>query len=269
MSCGVRSLPRGAGAALLLGLLALWELTARSGVLPPGQLPPCSEVLAFFLVPANLTLMGREALSTLQRTLQGFALGGGLGMLLGVGCGAFPLLQRSTGLVVEGLRPLPSVALIPVCILFLGMGDRLNIAVAAFACSWPVFISSRDGVRGVSRILLDTARTFGHSRAGLLSRVVLPAALPQILTGLRIGLGIALAVEVSVEMVLPGKGLGSLAMHYSLAGRVAPLYAAVLAVGLTGLLLHKGARTLELRLLRPYGRTLGRAALGNGRRASR
>lgn len=103
---------------------------------------------------------------------------------------------------------MPSVALIPIGILFLGMGDALNVAIIGWACSWPVFISTMDGVRSTDHILINTARTFGLNRMGIIRKVIIPSALPFVFTGLRVGLGIAVAVVVITEMVASGSGLG-------------------------------------------------------------
>lgn len=240
------------GGWLLLGALLLgWETAART--LPPGQLPPVSQVVAVLADPAMLRRLAEEGGLTIGRTVAGFAVGGAVGLLLGLSFGLSPALRRALGPLVAGLRPLPSAALIPPAILFVGLGDGLNVALAAFACAWPIMVNAQDGVRGVSPVLLDTARTLGLSRGEAVRRVILPAALPRTLTGLRLGLGIALAVETSVEMVVPDRGLGALAAEAALSGRGAALYAAVVAAGLAGWGLDRLCERLEARLLRGYG----------------
>lgn len=239
------------GVAFAAFLAALWTGVCASGVVPEGQLPSPYEVLQALF--AESPRLPAPALATLRRTLLAFLLGGLGGVALGLGHGVFPVFRKTTALAIEGLRPLPSVALIPLGILLYGMGDPLNIAVAAFACAWPCFISARDGVRGVNPMLLDTARTIGLGRVQTIGCVILPAAFPAIATGLRIALGVAFAVEVSVELVIPRQGLGALASTAALAGESALLYAAILATGLVGLLLNHLLRRATQRLLRPYG----------------
>jgi NitT/TauT family transport system permease protein len=239
------------GYAFVALLAALWAGVCASGAVPEGQLPSPYEVLRALL--AEGPRLPAQAFATLSRTLLAFFLGalGGLG--LGLGHGVFPVFRKTTNAAIEGLRPLPSVALIPLGILLYGMGDPLNVAIAAFACAWPCFISARDGVRGVSPLLLDTALTLGFGRAKTLWSVILPAAFPAMVTGLRIALGVAFAVEVSVELVVPRQGLGALASTAALAGEGGLLYAAILATGLVGLLLNHLLRRATQRLLRPYG----------------
>lgn len=239
------------GYAFVAFLAALWTGVCASGVVPEGQLPSPYEVLqALFAEGPRLPA---QVFATLSRTLLAFLLGGLCGLGLGLGHGVFPLFRKTTNLAIEGLRPLPSVALIPLGILLYGMGSPLNIAIAAFACAWPCFISARDGVQGVNPMLLDTARTLGLGRAQTLGRVVLPAAFPAMVTGLRIALGVAFAVEVSVELVIPKQGLGALASTAALAGESGLLYAAILAIGLVGLLLNHLLRRATQRLLLGYG----------------
>lgn len=239
------------GYAFMAFLVVLWAGVSASGVVPEGQLPSPYEVWQALL--AESSRLPAQVFATLRRTLQAFLLGGLGGLCLGLGHGLFPVFRTTTSLAVEGLRPLPSVALIPLGVLFFGMGDPLNIAVAAFACAWPCFISARDGVRGVNPMLLDTALTLGLGRVRTICSVVLPAAFPAMATGLRIALGIAFAVEVSVELVIPKQGLGAVATTAALAGESGQLYAAILVLGLAGLLLNHLLRKAAQRLLRPYG----------------
>jgi len=252
MKCAHRSTADAlCGVSFVAILAALWTGVCASGVVPEGQLPSPYEVLHALI--AEGPHLGALALVTVRRTLLAFLLGGLCGLGLGLGQGVCPVFRKTTGLAIEGLRPLPSVALIPLGILLYGMGDPLNIAVAAFACAWPCFISARDGVRGVNPLLIDTARTIGLGRVQTIRCVILPAAFPAIVTGLRIALGVAFAVEVSVELVIPKQGLGALASTAALAGESGLLYAAILATGLVGLLLNNLLRWATRRLLRPYG----------------
>jgi NitT/TauT family transport system permease protein len=243
--------PRCGGYAFAAALIILWWAGTVSGVLAKGQIPSPGEVLLALADDPHLFI--NAILRTVRQTMIAFALGGAVGLTLGLCHGVFPAVRDTTGPFIEGLRPLPSIALIPIAIVFVGMGDTLNVTIAAFACVWPIFINTHDGVKGINPLLFDTAFTIGITRRRLLQSVILQAALPMALTGLRLGLGIAFAVEVSVEMVIPKTGIGALAATAALSGHNALLYAAIAAAALTGLMLNQAFRWTEFALLRTYG----------------
>ncbi|MFO7597549.1 MAG: ABC transporter permease subunit [Desulfocurvibacter africanus] len=245
-----------AGFLLLGGLFLVWEVIAR-GRWSSGQLPSIIEVAGRLLNSDARNLLAGELLATARLSLLGFMVGGLAGIGLGLIHGLYPAVRQATGMFVEGLRPLPSVALIPLGLLFLGMDESLNVAITAFACCWPAFVGTRDAVRGVSPILLETARGLGLKPGRIARHVILPAIVPEILTGLRIGLGIALAVEVSLEMVVSTRGIGALAMTAAFSGRTVDLYAAIALVGLLGFMFNKGFTMLQRMAVRRYGLSAG------------
>jgi len=248
---------RCAGYGVSALLLLLWQAGSSAGLLPAQHLSsPAAAAGALF---DNAPLFLGSAAATVGRTLAAFALGSLAGLGLGMGNGLSPVLRRTTGPLIEGLRPLPSAALIPAAILFCGMGAGLNVAVAAFACAWPAYVAARDGVAGVPPLLLDAARSLGLGRGRRLLEVILPAALPAVATGLRIGLAVAFAVEISVEMIVPRSGLGALATTAALSARTPVLYAAMGAAALAGFALNHGFRLIERRLLRGFGPQWGEA----------
>ncbi len=238
-----------AGYLLPAAVILLWEVCARAGFIDLDALPAPSAILAEAANPGALAELGGQTLVTLRRILTGFALGGAAGFLLGFACGCLPRLYAALETIIEFLRPMPSVALIPIGILFLGTGDALCEAIVAFACSWPVFISALRGAGAAGAPLVNTARTLGASRARITFRVILPAALPNVFTGLRVGLGVAVAVAVITEMAASGSGLGALILSASLSFRVALMYAAIAAAGLLGFTLNALFTLTEDRLL--------------------
>lgn len=248
--------PRCGGYAFAAALILVWWAGTATGVPATGQIPSPGQVLLALADDPRLFI--GAILKTVRQTMVAFALGGAAGLTLGLGHGVFPTLRNTTGPCIEGLRPLPSVALIPIAIVFVGMGDALNVTIAAFACAWPIFINTLDGVKGINPLLFDTAFTIGITRRRLFQGVILQAALPMALTGLRIGLGIAFAVEVSVEMVIPKTGIGALAATAALSGHTALLYAAIAAAAMTGLMLNQAFRWTEFILLRNHGPQWGK-----------
>ncbi|HBZ56587.1 MAG TPA: ABC transporter permease [Syntrophobacteraceae bacterium] len=223
---------------VVLGLVG-WQALSLSGWVDSNLFPSIGTIGAsLFRLSTSFELI-HHVLDSIQRILIGFLLGSAVGYLLGFICGlsdsTYGLLEMS----IEFLRPIPSVILIPIAILFLGIGNLLNVGVIAWACSWPVFVNTMDGVRSVDNILLNTARMLGLNYWAIVREIYMPASLPQVLTGLRVGLGIAVAVGVITEMVVSATGIGSFILGSSLSFRVPEMYAGVVTVGLLGYLLNR------------------------------
>jgi len=238
-----------AGYLVLMAFFGLWEGLARSGLVDVNYMPPVSVICDNLWELLSTKELTTHTLITLKRVVLGFGFGGLCGFVLGFICGYIPRLYGMLELTVESLRPMPSVALIPVGILFLGIGDSLNVVIVAWACSWPVFINTLMGVRSTGYVRINTARTFGYPRAKVILKVILPACLPFIFTGLRIGLGIAVSVVVITEMVASGSGLGYFIRLTSISYQVPQMYAGIIMVGVFGYLLNKTFLVLESRVL--------------------
>jgi NitT/TauT family transport system permease protein len=188
--------------------------------------------------------------TTLESYAGGLALAVAAGVVLGVVLGSSRVLQDASFVVIEFLRPIPAVALIPLAILFLGLGVPMRRFVIAYAAVWPILINTLYGVRGGDRLLHDVARTSGVSSAGRLVRVALPAALPSIATGIRVSASIALLVGVTAEFLSPGTGgIGSYMHRQQLAFQLPELYGAVVLVGVLGYAINVALGAAERRVV--------------------
>jgi ABC-type nitrate/sulfonate/bicarbonate transport system permease component len=147
-------------------------------------------------------------LQTLANAFGGLALGGAVGLALGIVLGSYAVADRLMEFSVEALRPIPSVALIPVAMLIFGFGFRMEIAIVAFAAFWPVLILTRNAVAGLDPALYDVARVLRLTPLARTRKIVLPAALPRIFVAFRLAAGIALTVAVTVEISTNPLGLG-------------------------------------------------------------
>jgi len=191
-------------------LLLLWELGARTGVIPERTLAAPSSVLTTLLgmivsgeLPSNL-------LVSFGRVVAGLGFGVGAGIILGLVSG----LSKSGEVAVDPLmqikRSIPVVALSPLFIVWFGIGETTKIALIAFATVFPVYLNLYSGIRGVDPRLIDAARSFGLSQRELIQHVILPAALPSLLTGLRFSLSISVIMLVIAEQINASAGLGYL-----------------------------------------------------------
>jgi NitT/TauT family transport system permease protein len=186
---------------------------------------------------------------TLSAYFQGLAIAIIVGVAAGVLIGSSRTLLDATSVVIEFLRPIPGVALIPLAILFFGLGLPARRFVIAYAAAWPILFNTLYGVRGGERMLHDVARTSGVGRTGRLFRVTLPAALPSIATGIRVSAAIALLVCVTAEFLIGTGGVGTYMERQQIANRLPEMYAAVILVGLIGYLMNVGLRVLQRRTL--------------------
>jgi ABC-type nitrate/sulfonate/bicarbonate transport system permease component len=196
------------GLVVPAGALAVLQIAALATHLQ-------SDTLA---APAAVAVAGAHALAdgaivlatlqTLANAFAGLALGGSLGLLCGIVLGSVKTADRLMEFSVESLRPIPSVALIPVAMLTFGFGFRMEIAIVSFAAFWPVLILTRNAVAGVDRALYDVARVLQLDPLARTLKIVLPAALPRMFVAFRLAAGIALTVAVTVEVSANPLGLG-------------------------------------------------------------
>jgi ABC-type nitrate/sulfonate/bicarbonate transport system permease component len=220
-------------------VLLIWELGSRNNPALQPYLPPVSRILSSL---SDLIVSGRivsHLMITLSRFLQGYLLAASIAVILGTVLGYFRLVHSLFEALIEFLRPMPSVAIIPVAILLLGISDAMIVAVTVYASLWPVLINTIDGVRYIERTLIDTGRTFGLTRRQILWLVVLPAAAPYIVTGLRISLSIALILVTTAEMIAGSKGLGFFILDEERSMNSGNMYAGVILVSTLGYLLNR------------------------------
>jgi NitT/TauT family transport system permease protein len=190
-----------------------------------------------------------EVGTTLRAYVQGLGLAILVGVTAGLVIGSSRTLLAATSVVIEFLRPIPAVALIPLAILLFDLGTPLVRFVIAYAAVWPILIATLYGVRGGDRLLHDVARTSGVGRVGRLLRVTLPGAAPSIATGIRVSASIALLVGVTVEYIATNDGIGAYMARQADAFELPEMYAAVLLVGLLGYAINVLLRMAQHRVV--------------------
>ncbi len=249
------------GAAGLAILFALAEVVTRLELVDPTYLPPASSVL----ITTGGLLLDPAFLGQVAATLAAWAIGLGAAVVvavpLGVVLGSSWRGYLASTAAIEFLRPIPSVALIPLAILLLGRGLDMKVLLVAYASVWPILFNTIYGVREVDPLARDTGRVFGLGRAAVLWRIALPAASPFIATGVRVSAAIALILAISAELLAGGtRGLGVWMLANSQTGVPRELlYAGIVVAGLLGLVLNAALASGERRLFAWHPRVRGAA----------
>jgi sulfonate transport system permease protein len=236
------------GIALPLAVLAGLELAVRLGWVAAHLLPPPSEIARTLLALAEQGLAGHVLVSA-ARVLAGFVLGAGLAIALGVWVG---LSQRAEALLdpsFQALRAIPSLAWVPLLLLWLGIDEAAKLALIAIGAFFPIYMGVASGLRDVDRKLVEVAEMAGLAPIALARRVLLPAALPAVWTGLRNGLSLAWMFMVAAELIAATRGLGYLLTDGRETGRADIVLAAIVLLALMGKLTDSGMRVLENRWL--------------------
>jgi ABC-type nitrate/sulfonate/bicarbonate transport system permease component len=235
--------------ASIVAILALWELLTRAGLLSQTTFPAMSETIAQLFALLGASSFWLAVLDTLKGWALGLAIAIGLGVPLGILIGSSRWLYRAVRVPMEFLRPIPSVALIPLAVLVYGTGLESKVFLAAFACFWPMLIQTIYGVQDADPVAIDTGRSFGLSRLQRMYRIVLPSAVPYIATGLRLTSAIALILAVTAELVIGSAGLGREINVAQQGGALDAMYALIIATGVLGLALNQLSTSVERRVL--------------------
>lgn len=221
-------------------LAVLLEVISRAGLVSPLYFPPVSRILVSFFHLTATGVLPAEICHSFIRMSAGYFLAVllmlPLGVWMGVSRGAYNLCEP----LLELLRPLPPPVIVPVAMLFLGIGNSMKIFVVFFACAFPIVINTIDGVRSVHPVLYHTGRTYGLKRHQLILKVVLPAATPQIMAGLRTSLPISLIVTILAEMVGSSNGIGHYILRMQRTFDIPEMYAGIFMLGMVGYLLNRG-----------------------------
>ena len=220
-------------------VLVAWQLASWTGALPKYLMPSFFEVVRAL---ADLVASGEivpHTLASLGRAGAGFIVAVVVGITLGVLMARVRFVQLAVEPILVLIYPVPKPALIPLFMVWLGIGNFSKIAVIALACLVPIVVASFNGARSVDPMLLWSARARGTSESRLLWRVVLPSALPQIAAGVRTAIAIAIIVLVSSEFISSEAGLGYLIFSYGGVGAEAAMLAVVLYLALLGFALDR------------------------------
>ncbi|MER5789645.1 ABC transporter permease [Streptomyces sp. NPDC001980] len=237
------------GAAGLAAFLALGEAVPRLGLVDADYFSPPSRIAG-----ALGAELGDGAFwSALGNTLTGWVIGLGIASGAAIVCGLLitvvPFLRQVTASTIEFLRPIPSVALIPLAVLLYGTELRSVLVLVVYASFWQVLIQVLYGVQDVDPVAEETARSYGLGTWARIRHVIWPTALPYVMTGIRLAAAVALVLAITAELVIGAPGLGALIAVAQASQAVPDMYALITVTGVLGLLINLGARAVERRAL--------------------
>jgi NitT/TauT family transport system permease protein len=225
--------------------LAAWEFAPRLGLVEPSLVPPFSEVVrSGFRMVANGIIFEHIGAS-LVRSLSGFFLALVYSLPLGLAIGWSKRVSEVVNPLLELARNTAALALLPVFILLLGIGEASKIALVAYACSWPILLNAIAGVRGVDPLLVRSARTMGVDGFRLFQKVLLPASVPTLFVGIRLAGAASVLVLIAAEMVGARSGLGYLVQASQYNFQIPEMYVGIVTITLTGLAINTALQLLE------------------------
>ena len=222
----------------LAGVVVLWELVTRTGWVPALFLPSPSGVIESGIeMLASGELLVHVATS-LRRLLLGFGLGALLGVSVGLAVGFFSLAEAVGTPLIAATFPIPKIALLPLLILWVGIGEASKVAVITLGVFFPMAINTYTGVRNADPLLIRAAVSFGAGRFSLIRKVMLPSALPMIFAGLKLGAGTALLLLVAAEMIAANAGIGFLVLHAQNLMETTKLMVGIVLLSFLGIVSH-------------------------------
>ncbi|WP_456277783.1 ABC transporter permease [Bacillus sp. AK128] len=198
------------GSILPIILIAAWEVLSRTGVFPVHQLPAPSIILQKIVSMLQDGSLWSHTGITLYRVLIGFFVGTAIAVLLGSIVGFFKFAEKLIDPLLQAFRSIPSLAWVPLFLLWLGIGEVSKVTLIAIGVFFPVYLNIVSGVKGVDRKLIEVGKIYGFSTYQLIKRIILPASLPSFLVGIRSGLGLGWMFVVAAELMGASKGLGYL-----------------------------------------------------------
>lgn len=237
------------GGAGVIGAAVAFEVGPRLLDLPGGALPPLSEIVLALGDEVTQRGFWDAMLATMEQWAIGLTLAVVAGIVVGAVIGSVPWLRRATASTIEFLRPIPSVALVPLAVLLFGTQLRSAVLLAFYASFWQVLVQTLHGVADVDPVADDTARCYGLGAVARARHILWPTSLPYVVTGIRLAASVALILAVTAELVIGSPGLGQEIAAAQSGGATALVYGLIMVTGLLGLVVNVGVRAVERRRL--------------------
>jgi sulfonate transport system permease protein len=236
-------------ALLPLVILALWQFLFYLGYIKPITLPPPSQVATTFWELLKSGALERHIGISIVRVLEGFGIAALLGLGLGVAIGLSKTLDRMTDIVIQLIKPIPPIAWIPLAILWFGIGEESKVYIIFLGAFFPIIVNTIDGIRQTDQKLVELARILDVPRTTFIRQVVIPGALPAIMTGLRVGLMVAWMCVVAAELIAASSGIGYLIMDARQLSQPSVVLVGMITIGVIGKAMDSFIKRLEARLI--------------------
>ena len=233
----------------ILGILALWQMASTAGWVNAYLLPSPLRVAAAILNAGRGGELGRHVAASLLRVGEGFGITVCLALPLAVLASFAPRLTAAFNPLLTFLRNIPPLALIPVLILWFGLGESSKLALIVLTSFFPVFMGAVTGLGSVDPRLVEMGRSLGFSRLRILERIMFPESVPSLLNGLRLGLGYSWRAIIGAEMIAAASGLGYWILDAEELARIDVVFAGIVGIGILGIILDRAAYLAALRLL--------------------
>ncbi|MFD1810691.1 ABC transporter permease [Rhodococcus gannanensis] len=234
----------------IVAFLALWEIAPRVGLVDEVFLPPFSTVIGAVVDLSQSGELWKHVSASLSRALIGFSVAVAVAIPLGIAIAWYRPVSDFLNPILELFRNTAALALLPVFILILGIGEESKVALVIYACTFPILLNTISGVRTVDPLLIKSASSLGLSPIRLFQKVVLPAAVPTIFTGVRMAAASSILVLIAAEMVGAKAGLGYLITASQFNFQIPNMYAGIVAISILGLTINAILVLIERRLSR-------------------
>lgn len=235
--------------ALPLVVLGLWQVLSVLGFIRPILLPPPTKVAAAFWSLSVSGELFKHVGISLLRVLEGFGVAAAMGLSLGLAIGLWRGVDRATDLFLQLVKPIPPIAWIPLAILWFGIGEGAKVFIIFLGAVFPILVNTIDGIRQTDHRFVELARILEIRRRRFILQVVLPGALPAIMTGLRVGVMVAWMCVVASELIAASSGIGYLIMDARQLSQTDIVLVGMITIGVLGKLLDEALKYVERRLI--------------------
>jgi NitT/TauT family transport system permease protein len=236
------------GSVAIVAFCALWEVLPRAGWVDATFLPPFSTVLGALFEMVRSGELAEHLFASAFRALAGFAIAVAIAVPLGLVIGWYRRVAEMLDPLLELFRNTAPLALLPVFVLVLGMGETSKVSMVVYSCLWPVMLNTVSGVRNVDPLLIRSALSMGLRPLQLFRKVVLPASVPAVFTGIRVAAAYSILVLIAAEMVGAKAGLGYLVNYSQFTFEIPKMYAGIVTLALLGLVFNHAVLLAERRL---------------------
>lgn len=235
---------------LPISIAVLWQISTTHGWIRTSILPSPEDVWDSAKMLIQKGYFWEDLSASLGRIIKGFLLGGVLGIGAGIIIGIFPLADRLTKVCVAIFRPIPIISLIPLFILWMGIGEASKIAVITIGTFWALVVNTMDGIKGTDKKLIELANVLGKSRWETIRYIIFPYAFPAIFTGIRVGISASIGYVITAEMIAASAGIGYRIMYARNMALPGIMFVGVIEIGILGLVVDLSMLKLQQHLFR-------------------